>query len=340
MENDIRFSVLIPVYNVENYLDECVQSVLSQTYPACEIILVDDGSTDGSSIKCDRYAREFPQIQTYHTANRGQIHARMTALEHASGDYIVMLDSDDLLEKDALEILFGAIARNRCDCVCFNRKRLSGSTAVEPSFHIQEGYETDQRMILRKILIEIPYNAIVLKCAKTEMYKGGDFSEVYHVRRGEDLLQSLDLVSRCRTFEFIDDAPYVYRIRKGSITRTTGDPEPVDFTVRKAALDFIREADVFTADDYDDYRDKCIGLLLDQIVRTGLSKASAGKKKEIFRMIRHDEYYSGFLKKGISGRNHFGRGKKLLFRLFARGMDGTVLILLRMRSSMNGGSDV
>ena len=329
MENGLRFSVLIPVYNVEDYLDECVRSVLGQTYPAFEIILADDGSTDGSGTKCDGYAREFPQVRAYHTINRGQIHARLTALEHASGDYVVMLDSDDLLEKDALEILHGVIAKHRCDCVCFNRKRLSGTDTVEPSFHIREGYETNRRAVLRKILIEIPYNAIVLKCAKIQMYQGGDFSGLYHIRKGEDLLQSLNLLSHCRTFEFIDDALYIYRIREGSITRSAEDPGPVDFTVRKAALDFIREEDVFTAEDYNDYRDKCIGLLINQIIRTGSSCIPAGKKKEIFRAIRRDEYYSGFLSAGISRKNHFSKGRKLLFRLFAQGMDDLIVFLFR-----------
>ncbi len=330
MENDLRFSVLIPVYNVEDYLDECVRSVLGQTYPAFEIILMDDGSTDGSGAKCDGYNREYPQVRAYHTTNRGLIHARLTALEHASGDYVVMLDSDDLLEEDALEILHSVIARHRCDCVCFNRKRLTGVDVVEPSFHIREGYETDRRTVLRKILIEIPYNAIVLKCAKTQMYQGGDFSGLYHIQKGEDLLQSLNLLRHCKTYEFIDDAPYIYRIREGSITRVAEDPGPVDFTVRKAALDFIRKENVFTEEDYDDYRDKCISLLIDQIIQTGSSRIPGRKKKEIFKAIRDDEYYRGFLSKGISGRNHFSKGRSLLFRLFAQGMDDLIILLFRI----------
>ena len=339
MKSDIRFSVQIPVYNVEDYLDECIRSVIDQTYPAYEIILVDDGSTDSSGAKCDQYAGQFPQIKVFHKANQGLIHTRMTALKYSSGDYIVMLDSDDLLEKDALEILHSTIIRHQCDCVFFNRKRLTDHGLADPTYHIQEGYVTDKRTVLRRALTEIPYNAIVLKCAKASMYRSMDYSAFFHIQRGEDLLQSLELLKNCRTFEFIDNALYIYRMREGSITKTCEDPGSVDFTVRKKALEYLRNEDVFTEDDFNEYRDKCIDLFLDQIIRIGSSHIPGRKKKDIFNMIRREDYYCDFISKGISERKRFTAAKRVLFRLFTQKMDGPAILLLSARSGTSRGSE-
>lgn len=325
MGKEMLFSIIVPVYNVEDYIEECVQSVLAQTYSNYEIILVDDGSTDTSGMICDRFAEQDSRIHTYHKENEGQIHTRITAMEHASGDYIVMLDSDDLLEINALEILHNAINRHHCDCVLFNRKRLINNNIINPSYRIQEDYVTDKRIALRKALIEIPYNAIVLKCAKSFMYKSMDYTKYYHIRHGEDLLQSLELLHNCNTFEFIDDAIYIYRMRAGSITQTVEEQDPPDFTVRKSVLDYIRTENVFKTEDYNDYRDKCINLFVDQINRTGASGISYKKKKQIFEKIRSEDYYTGFISKGISDRKRFTHSKMIVFHLFTKRKD-TVLI--------------
>ena len=317
MTSHVRFSVLIPVYNVESYIDECIQSVLSQTYTDYEMILVDDGSTDKSGVKCDQYALEYPQIKVIHKKNQGLIHTRRVAIEHASGEYYVMLDSDDMIESNALEILNNAINRHQCDCVFFNRKLLIDKQIRQPSYHISEGYFTDRRTLLRKTLIEIPYNAIVLKCAKATLFSDKDYSGFYHIQKGEDLLQSLELLSNCSSMEFIDDPLYIYRMREGSITKSTGnDICEVDFSVRKITLDYIRKEDVFTQEDYDEYRGKCICLLVDKIVEIGTDKTiSSSRKKQLYETIRNDRYYTGFLAKGHSGKVHPGY-KKILFRLF------------------------
>ena len=103
----MKFSVLIPVYNTEKYLNECIDSVIFQTYRDFEIILVDDGSTDESPSICDWYAKEFPEIvKVVHNKYSGQLISRINAAKNSAGDYCVYLDSDDMfmpytLVKDA-----------------------------------------------------------------------------------------------------------------------------------------------------------------------------------------------------------------------------------------------
>ena len=113
-------SVIIPVYNVEAYLKECVDSVLAQTYTDYEIILVDDGATDSSGGICDEYANRDSRIQVIHQENGGLSAARNTGLEHSLGDYIYFLDSDDYIEKETLESLVHCIKAENPDFIFFD----------------------------------------------------------------------------------------------------------------------------------------------------------------------------------------------------------------------------
>ncbi|MBE6681319.1 MAG: glycosyltransferase family 2 protein [Ruminococcaceae bacterium] len=108
-------SVIVPVYKAERYLDECIQSVLSQTHSDFELILVDDGSPDKSGEICDRYAKEDLRIKVIHTENGGVCRARNTGLDASGGEYYMFLDSDDMISKYALEVLFKDITENNAD---------------------------------------------------------------------------------------------------------------------------------------------------------------------------------------------------------------------------------
>ncbi len=112
-----RISVIVPVYNTENWLQECVDSILSQTYCNLEILLIDDGSTDSSPALCDSYAQIYPQIKICHQSNQGLSAARNTGLDMASGSYIFFLDSDDFLEPDALETMYLTLTDNDADLI-------------------------------------------------------------------------------------------------------------------------------------------------------------------------------------------------------------------------------
>ncbi len=102
-------TVIVPVYNIKDYLPRCVHSITAQTYRQLEIILVDDGSTDGTGKLCDRLAREDGRIRVYHKENGGSSSARNLALSHAAGEYVGFVDSDDYIEPDMYELLMQGI---------------------------------------------------------------------------------------------------------------------------------------------------------------------------------------------------------------------------------------
>ena len=110
-------SVIVPVYNVENYLEKCLYSLLNQTYSNIQIVLIDDGSTDKSGKICDSYLEKDKRIVVYHTSNRGVSSARNLGLANSKGKYIYFLDPDDYLEVDALEKLHDHIEKFATDLV-------------------------------------------------------------------------------------------------------------------------------------------------------------------------------------------------------------------------------
>lgn len=114
----IKLSVIVPVYKAEKYIDRCINSILNQTLKSLELILVDDGSPDNSGAICDEYAKKDARVKVIHKENGGVCAARNIGLDHAIGDYISFVDSDDYLESDALEILYSDIVTHKADICC------------------------------------------------------------------------------------------------------------------------------------------------------------------------------------------------------------------------------
>ena len=111
----IIFSIIVPVYNVEAYVKECVDSILAQTYTHYEVILVDDGSKDNTGSICDGYANQFSQIQVIHQANAGLSAARNTGIETAKGEYLIFVDGDDYIDKESLNRFYMILKNQNID---------------------------------------------------------------------------------------------------------------------------------------------------------------------------------------------------------------------------------
>ena len=114
---DELISIIVPVYNAEKYLPACVESLLSQTYGALEVILVNDGSKDGSAALCDTYAARDSRVRVIHQENQGVSTARNAGLDHAAGKYVAFVDADDYVKPDYLERLHGDMTAHDADFV-------------------------------------------------------------------------------------------------------------------------------------------------------------------------------------------------------------------------------
>ena len=133
-------SVIVPVYNVYPYLRDCVQSVQAQSYQNWELLLVDDGSTDGSGELCDELAVEDGRIRVFHKPNGGLSDARNHGMHHARGEYFCFLDSDDLLPENALEKLVGLCEQHRADVAMGQLLQFETEPSGRPERPVEQRY--------------------------------------------------------------------------------------------------------------------------------------------------------------------------------------------------------
>ena len=154
MSDSPLFSVLVPVYNAGDYLPDCIESVLGQTDPDFELLLVDDGSTDESGSVCDEYAARDGRVRAFHQENGGQLSARVAALAHRRGEYCVFLDADDTLVPNALETLRDAIDKSGADCVIYGirREKPGGTEHLTTPPQLCHRLLTDKRTVIAHLL--------------------------------------------------------------------------------------------------------------------------------------------------------------------------------------------
>lgn len=221
------FSVCIPVYNTSKYLDECLASVLKQTEQDFEIVLVDDGSTDGSGELCDHYADQYPNIRVIHKENEGLMMTRRCGFREAQGDYFLCLDSDDYWISDrVLERIRAMIEEKNCDLVLFNyiagkEDPINNQNIVlfdHPDGHVFEG--EGKKELYLKLLIGRDMNAIWIKAvARRNVDVDVDYS-VWKpdICRGEDMFQTYPMLTNAQRIGYIREPLIHYRWTPGSIS--------------------------------------------------------------------------------------------------------------------------
>lgn len=225
MRENITFSVIIPIYNVEAFLKECIDSVLQQTYKDYEIILVDDGSTDESGAIADTYARNYPSINVIHRNNGGLSAARNTGIEAAKGRYIIFVDSDDYIDKNALLNFANCVVRYKePDIIAAQAYSVNWDGNVKlkcKDHHHIEGIFSgrafwETAIKANEIFACAPFNAYktsLIRC--THIY----FSEgLLH----EDQLWTPTIFWNAKSVVDGDFIFYYHRMRQGSITHSSG----------------------------------------------------------------------------------------------------------------------
>ena len=222
------FSVLIPVYNTSKYLEECVESVLSQSEEDFEIVLVDDGSTDKSGDICDAYARKYSEkVRVIHKENEGLMMTRRRGFKEAKGDYCICLDSDDYLcDIDALKKIKKMIVEDNCDLVIYNylmEKETRDKDKDVILFDLPDGYIFEgegKRVLYKKLLVGSGFNAIWIKAAKRSII---DVDVDYYqwksdICRAEDMFQSFPMLTNAQKVGYVKDVLLHYRWTESSIS--------------------------------------------------------------------------------------------------------------------------
>lgn len=221
----IFFSVLVPIYNAGEYLEACVQSVLRQTEQNFELVLVDDGSTDGSEKVCDRFAAQNPsRVRVIHQPNKGLILARRMGISQAQGEYCVFLDADDWLEDNALAVIRETIERTGADIVIYDNFNYYGDERTMERNRVVFADNTvftgkSKRAVYEVLLTSWRLNNIWMKAIRTPLLQSDDtpYEEFADNPHAEDLLQTLYPVTHANTIAYRAIPLYYYRRRSGSI---------------------------------------------------------------------------------------------------------------------------
>jgi len=205
-------SVIIPIYNVEEYLDKCIESVIKQTYPYLEIVLVDDGSPDDCPVKCDEWALRDERIVVIHKENGGLSDARNAGLKIATGEYISFVDSDDWIANNMYETMMGAMQAENAD-ICACGLMITYPECQEPLN--MEPMVGSSEKILEMIYQDTTYLiSAVNKLYHRKCWAGFEFPVG---KICEDAFTAYLLVERANKIVQISDALYYYRIRENSI---------------------------------------------------------------------------------------------------------------------------
>ncbi len=223
----MKFSVLIPVYNTEKYLEECLRSILNQTYQDFEIIIVDDGSTDSSGEICDSYHKKYlSKIKVIHKENQGLISARRVGIANATGDYCIFVDSDDYIEKELLSELDRILTQDETiDLLLYSFKYVQDGKVVKQYSRIaQDGTiweDSNRKDIIEKLLFSNDVTPIWIKAVKTTLLKSDptDYSLFFKKNMAEDYLQSLYLITYAKKIVYYYLPLYCYSYNFTSISR-------------------------------------------------------------------------------------------------------------------------
>lgn len=229
----MKFSIIIPVYNVEKYLEQCLNSVLNQTFADYEVICVNDGSTDGSLIILNNFSKKNVRFQVISQENGGLSDARNAGIKAAKGDYIFLLDSDDWIVENALEILNENIGNQ--DFIVFNGKRFFEDDTTEmPDKGISEQQLTGWEYYNKYALVPRKFHFVctVLRLYRREFLLENELffkKGIYH----EDNLFTPVCCYYAKNIKVLPNILYIYRIRAGSITQTPNKQRIID-TIRNA----------------------------------------------------------------------------------------------------------
>lgn len=215
-------SVIIPAYNSQRYLTRCVNSILEQSISICELILVDDGSTDGTSEFCDRLAAKHPLIKVIHRPNGGMSAARNTGIDAASGDLIAFIDSDDYVDKDYLEYLVRLLNEYEADAALCGMRCVNEDGSL---YHFQPVYPPGERALTGKeALVMILYQEGFNVGAPARIFRRETLHDI-RFREGiwfEDFEFSVRLYQRDISVALGSEQKYNYLRHKGSIMDRAG----------------------------------------------------------------------------------------------------------------------
>ena len=329
---EVNLIVIVPVYNAEKYLERAVDSVVSQKIDRWQLVLVDDGSTDNSPELCDHLSLNSDRIFTVHQENTGQLSARVNGIRYARSHlnndktYYLFLDADDAFAPDAFSRIVGMIAENGCDMLAFGieKKNLSTGKVDRTMQGTYEGTVASRADLYRIVLFDYQYNSLCRKAVSASLIPDKDYSELYHLRHGEDLLQSYDYYRNCKRAFFSRELLYIYYTNNASVTNSLSlESFQYGSQVRSMIWDAVEEERVWKENDLKKYSEYNCRLLRNKIMSLCMTDAPAKQIIPILERMKADPFYQRI----IDENSRYDR----IIRLFYREKYKMMIRYIRLR---------
>lgn len=325
-----KYSVIVPVYNTQSYIEGCVKSVLSQSYGDFELILVDDGSTDSSGDICDRLAKEDDRIRVIHQPNTGHITARINGVNAAEGEWILLLDSDDEWLPELLSTVTAATQKHGCDMLIF---RLRREDEICRDFFYGEKDSITKEEYLQTNLAETGLNSLVIKVCRRELFENVSIEQFRNFKNSEDMLLSIQLVKNAKKISYITDVLYYYRLHDGSITNSYNESELQEFADSRAVL--WKELEHFGIATAENRRLLCNRFLhraADSLLRISRIDCTKAEKFGYYGKISALPMFAEAVKTVPLRSLSFAKGLRI--RLLRKGMYRTLLVFDKIRNRL------
>ena len=337
-------SIIVPVYNVEKYLDRCVTSIVNQTYRNLEIILVDDGSPDQCPQMCDAWAKMDPRIQVIHKVNQGLGMARNTGIEHATGKYLCFFDSDDYVDTKTIEKAYGAAIKTHSDIVVFGLQRVNDANEViwcrEPETPKERFCGNEVQELFLPDLIDNSHHEVVVKNLQLSACTSLFAADLIH-KTGWRFVSERELISEdCYSLIWlykyvhcvavVPESLYYYQVNNNSLTRTFQYDRH-----KRNGLFYVQCVEMAQAQGLGDKVQKSIAALFMGFTMSAMkllvqSDLSRREKKRMMREIINDEQVHWALMR--SQERDYGKTKELLFGVMKLKWYFVCYLLLVLRS--------
>lgn len=335
--NKIKFYILVPVYNVEKYINRAFDSIISQTYINYQVIIVDDGSTDNSSKICDEYTSKYSNFYVIHKKNEGLMSARRVAINYVlenceidDNTYFVFSDSDDTLKPNLLEKINETLLSNRTDMVIYEYDRtLNGKIISHHRPHVKFDGLVKDKLTMYKILVSEVYSGMWQKASKASLFTKDDYSRYYHISYGEDTVQSCELFKNANSLQIISDHLYNYEINEDSMM---GDKDPNKFfytDARKYVWNYLNNVCKLSDNELSEIRPYQMYIFAMTLRAISYRCKDYNEFHTMMNELRNDGFYSIFINKNskIKSLNIID---DILLTFYIKGLDMLLFLIYRM----------
>lgn len=299
---DLKYSLVVSIYNIEKYVSKCIDSIIHQTYKNIEILLIDDGSTDKSKLICDEYALKDDRVKVIHKENAGLGMARNTGLENATGDYILFIDGDDFIDMQLIEVCDKYLKENQYDILAYD------FFLYYDDNHIETNGNCKSKLYSKKEIKEIVLPFMIYDIDNSKRIHGSAWNKAYRVNFlkkinfkfvserkyiSEDLYSNLLLYNEVNTFLVISEKLYYYRKNNNNSLTSTYRSDRFE----KNNFQYYESIKISKELEYCDiiinnlgfqYLSNMLGAF--ELILNCSSLSKKEKKKEIYRIIKDKDF--------------------------------------------------